>query len=105
MPGGDVRGERDWPNTDRVAVLEPVVDARWRVAEDADPEKGPQWQGAVGVVAAGGEGIAAGVAGPQLGTRRLLQHRQPAPMVRVRLGVQKHLDVLDIEAELRDARH
>jgi len=33
MAGGDMRGERDRPDTDRVAVLEPVVDARGRVAE------------------------------------------------------------------------
>src|SRR5262245_25098214 len=42
MPGGDVRGERDRPDTDRVAVLEPVIDARGRVAEDTDPQEGPQ---------------------------------------------------------------
>src|SRR5262245_41766034 len=37
VPGCDVRGERNRSDTNRVAVLEPVVDARWRVAEDADP--------------------------------------------------------------------
>ena len=40
MSAGDLRGERDRPDTDRVAVLEPVVDARGRVAADPDPEIG-----------------------------------------------------------------
>src|SRR3954469_4916341 len=38
VAGGDVCGERDRPYTDRVAVLESVVDARGGVAEDADPD-------------------------------------------------------------------
>ena len=59
----------------------------------------------VGIIAAGGEGVGARVAGPQLGARRLLEHRQPAPVIGVRLRVQEHFDVLDVEAELRDARH
>ena len=41
VAAGDVRGERDRPHTDRVAILEAVIDARGRVAEDADPDEGP----------------------------------------------------------------
>ena len=105
MAARDVRGERDRPDTDRVAILEAVVDARGRVANDPDPNESPQRQEDVGVVAARGEGVGARVAGPQLGAGRLLEHGQPAPVVGVRLRVQEHFDVLDVEAELRDARH
>src|SRR3954463_10977882 len=42
VAGSDVCGKRDRPDTDRVAVLESVVDARGRVAEDPDPDEGPQ---------------------------------------------------------------
>ena len=105
MAGRDVRGERDRPDTDRVAVLEPMVDARGRVADEPEPDERPHRQDHVGVVAAGGDGVRARVAGPQLGAGRLLQHRQPARVVGVRLRVQEHFDVLDVEAELRDARH
>lgn len=45
------------------------------------------------------------VARPQLGTGLLLEHPQPARMIEVWLRVQKHFDVLDAEAELRNARH
>src|SRR5688572_32159412 len=40
MAAGDVRGQRDRSHTDRVAILEPVIDARGRIAEDADPGEG-----------------------------------------------------------------
>ena len=105
VAAGDVCGQRDRSHTDRVAVLEPVVDARRRVSEDPDPGEGPQRQEPIGVVAAGGKGVGACVAGPQPGTRRLLEHCQPAPVVRVRLRVQEHFHVPDVEAELRNARH
>src|SRR5688572_23298759 len=55
------------PDTNRVAVLEPMVDARRRVTEDADPGERPQRQDGVGIVAAGREGVGARVAGPHLG--------------------------------------
>src|SRR5262245_41558209 len=42
MSGGDGRGERDRPDMNRIAVLEAVIDARGRVAEDADPQERPQ---------------------------------------------------------------
>src|SRR4029450_12510677 len=64
VPGCDVRGERDRPDTNRVAVLESVVNARWRVAEDADPDEGPQWQDDVGLVPPGSEGVGPRDAGP-----------------------------------------
>src|SRR6185503_16356141 len=83
----------------------PMVNARGRVAEHADPDESPQRQDAVAVVAPGGEGVGARVTGPQLCTRRLLERRQSAPVVGVRLRVQEHFDVRDVEAELRDARH
>ena len=81
LPAGDVRGERDRPDADGVAVLEPVVDPRGRVADEPDPDEGPQRQGDVGVVAAGGDDVGARFAGPQLGARRLLERRQPARVV------------------------
>jgi hypothetical protein len=34
-----------------------------------------------------------------------LEHRQPARVIRVRFRVQEHLDILDIEAEFRNAPH
>lgn len=41
----DVRDERERPDADRVAVLEPVVDTRGRIAEEPDPHEGPQRPG------------------------------------------------------------
>src|SRR6185503_257658 len=62
-------------------------------------------QDPVRVIATRGEGDGARFARPQLGTGLLLEHAQPARVVGMWLRVQKHLDVLDAEAELRDARH
>jgi hypothetical protein len=36
---------------------------------------------------------------------RLLEHRQPARVIGMRFRVQEHFDILDVEAELRDAPH
>ena len=105
MAASDVRGECERPEADCVAVLEPVVDPHSRVPDDPDPDKGSERQDRVGVVATGGEGIGARFARPQFGTRRLLEHAQPAGMVRMRLRVQEHSDILDAEAEFRNARH
>jgi hypothetical protein len=82
-----------------------MVDPHRRITEDPDPHEGPQRQDAVRVIAARGEGDGARFARPQFGTGRLLEHSQPARVVGMWLRVQKHFDVLDIEAELRDARH
>jgi hypothetical protein len=79
VAGGDVRGKCNRPDTNRVAVLESVIDARGRVAEDPDPDEGPQRKDEVGIITAGGEGVGARVAGPQLGTRRLLSTVSPPP--------------------------
>jgi hypothetical protein len=58
-----------------------------------------------GVVAAGGDDISARVAGPQLGAGCLLKCRQSTRVVGVRVRIQEHRDVPDVEAERRDARH
>ena len=63
----DVRGERDRPDTDRVAVLEPVIDARRRESEDPDLDESPERQGDVGVVAASGDDASARFTRPQRG--------------------------------------
>jgi hypothetical protein len=105
VAAGDVRGECEWSDADRVSVLQHVVDPNGRVADDPDPDEGPQRQDDVRVVASGGEAVGARFARPQLGTGRLLEHPQPARVVGVRLRAQEHFDVLDVEAELRDARH
>src|SRR5262245_57381076 len=57
VPGRNVCGERDRPDTNRVTVLEPAIDARWRVAEDTHPDENPHWQECVGIVAARGKRI------------------------------------------------
>ena len=81
MAAGDVRGECERPEADCVAVLEPVVHPHGRVPDDPDPGKGSERQDPVGVVATGGEGIGTRFARPQFGTRRVLEHSQPAGMV------------------------
>src|SRR3954453_12659809 len=82
-----------------------MIDSGGRVAEDPDPDESPQRQDEVRVVASGSEAVRARLARPQLGTGRFLEHPQPAAVVGMRLRVQEHFDVLDVEAELRDARH
>jgi hypothetical protein len=102
----DVSSECGRPDTDRLAILEPVVDARRRIApDDAEPDEGPYRQDSVGIVSTGDQSVCARFAGPQLCSGRLLEHRQPTSVIGVRLRVEKHFDVLDVEAELGDARH
>src|SRR5688572_8641132 len=93
----DVRGERDRPDTDRVAVLEPVIDARRRESEDPDLDESPERKGDVGVVAARGDDAGAPFTCPQLGAGRLLERWQPPCLVAARDRVQDHFDVLDVE--------
>ena len=64
----------------------------------------PRETGRAGIVTAGCDGICAGFARPQLGPGRLLERREAARVVHVRLRVQDHFDVPDVKAELRDAR-
>jgi hypothetical protein len=88
------------------SAAKPVVDPRGRItADDAKPNEGPHRQEPVRVVAARGESVGARFAGPQLGSGCLLEHCQPTCVIRVRLRVEEHFDVLDLEAKLRDARH
>ena len=68
MAGGDVRGERDRSDTDRVAGLEPMVDTRGGIAENPNPDEGSQRQDKIGIITTGSKGVGARVAGPQLGT-------------------------------------
>jgi hypothetical protein len=79
------------------------VDARGRVANERR-QQSPHGQDDVIVDAAGFDHLRAGFTCPQLTPGRLLKRSQTARVVHVRLRVQEHFDVLDVEAELRDAR-
>src|SRR5690606_7852579 len=59
----------------------------------------------VGGVPAGGHDSGIPLADPQLRAGRLLQRAQAAGVVGVRVRVEQHLHIADVEAELRDARH
>ena len=57
----------------------------FKITQHSDPHEGLQRQDRVRVIATGGEGIGARFTRPQFGTRRLLEHAQPAAMVGMRL--------------------
>ena len=42
VAAGDVRSERERPEADRVSVLEPMVDPHLWIAQDPNPNEGPQ---------------------------------------------------------------
>src|SRR5687767_14817811 len=100
MAGGDMRRERERADADRVAVVEPVVDTRGRESSDAEMPQRPE--GAV-TGAAGRDELGIAVADPQLRAGRLLQLAQSARVVEMRMRVEQHLDIANVEAELRDA--
>lgn len=105
VTAGDVRGECEGSNADRVSVLENMVDTSGRVSDDAEPQEKSHRQDDIRVVATMGETVGARFAREQLGTGCFLQHHQSAAVIGMRLGVQEDFDVLDVEAELRDACH
>lgn len=107
VAGGDVRGERERPEANRLAVFKPVVDARR--GETALPEnsgdKPERPKGGVCGVPAGDHNLSIARADPQFGAGRFLQSAKSARVVGVRVRVEQHFHVGDVEAELGDARH
>jgi hypothetical protein len=101
----DMRGQSDGSQLDRRAVLEPVIDSRRGISDDSEPGQRTQRDDHVAIVATGGDDSRARLARPYFGTRRLLEDAQPASMIGVRLGVNKHLHIFDVKAESSDARH
>src|SRR4029078_505251 len=100
-----MRGEFDRAYADRLAVLEPVVDARRRIIEEwkkREESEGPEGRTAS---TAGRNDVGIAVADPELGAGLVLQRRQRTGVVAARLRVDEHLHVGDVETELGDARH
>lgn len=107
VAGGDVRGERERPKADRLAVFKPVVDTRRREAAlpEKSGEKPERPKGGICGVSAGGHNLRITLADPQFGAGRFLQSTKSARVVGMRVRVEQHFHVGDVEAELRDARH
>ena len=104
MAGRDMRGERDWSDSNRVAIRKHMAYAHAGVTADPGPPKGsPRQQRRAVIDTAGREDGGARFAGPELGARRLLERGQPAGVIVVRVRVQKHFYIFDVEPQLRDA--
>jgi hypothetical protein len=100
VPRGDVRRERQRADAHRVAVPEPTVHARRR--EPAHADEAERAEAAI-PLAAPRDDRGVPLADPERRAGRLLQRLEPAGVVEVRVGVEQHLHVPDVEAELGDA--
>jgi len=78
---------------------------RGRVSEEREVRDEPEWPEGGIAGAAGRDHVGIALADPQLGTGRLLQRRKSACVVEVRVRVEQHFDVSDVEPEFGDARH
>ena len=77
-----MRRDRCRPDSDRVSVLEHVVDAGTGVFQDPRPHEESYQNKVCGILAsAGGDDGSAGRAGPQFGAGRPLQLRESARVV------------------------
>src|SRR3954465_8382676 len=95
--------ERDWSDAYGVSILEPVVDARRGEAEGSEKPEHPEAPEGGVSTAAGRDSIGIAFADPQFAAGRLLQFTKAARVVGVRVRVEQHFDVPDVESELADA--
>lgn len=105
MTAGNVRGEFDRSQPDHLAVMDAMIDMWGRVSQQPGPHEDTKGKDQVGIITAGFHRGGAGLAGPELRARCLLQQGQAARMIGVGFRVDQHLDVPHVETELRNAGH